>query len=160
MNGSIIMIKDIVIFLLLSFLFFDSSCSYENVKNDVREPLYNYKDIKNKVELIKEQCGALCNVDPSTYQPISKDSEFYYVPIEKEIDCNRLWNSSIFDDDGKFKRPPQRIPEYLLPYYKHHSDLIDIKYHYFDEINDNIWNQTFNEWGKLKYHKFILKSLK
>ena len=154
------MFNKIVIFLILSVLYYNSVCSYGNADRNIKEPSYNYKDIKNKIESIKEQCGALCHVDPSTYRPISNDSKFYYVPIEKQIDCNRLWNSSIFDDDGKFKRPPQRIPEYLLPYYKHHSDLIDIKYHYFDEINDNIWNQTFNKWGKLKYHKFIPKSLK
>ena len=40
-----------------------------------------YEDIKNKIELIKKDCGSLCSIDESTYKPISDDSKFYYVPI-------------------------------------------------------------------------------
>ena len=107
-----------------------------------------YKDIKNKIELIKNECGALCNIDPSTYQPISDESKFYYVPIKKEVNCQKLWNNSIFDEKGKFASPPQKIPKYLRGYFTHNSSIVDIKPLYYDEITENIWNETFNNWGK------------
>ena len=134
---------------VLCLLCLNSGFSHEDHKNVIKGQSKIYEDLKTKVESIKEQCGSLCNIDPSTYQPISEDSKFYYVPIEKAIDCNGLWNSSIFDESGKFKRPPQKLPKYLLQYFKHHSDMVDIKLHYYDEINSNIWNQTFNTWGKM-----------
>ena len=142
----IIMSNIFVSFLIVSVLKLVSP--NENKEKDVKEPLLIYKQLKKNIQIIKEECGGLCNVDPSTYQPISEDSKFYYVPIQKDIDCNRLWNNSIFDESGKFKRPPQRIPKWLLDEFKHHSHLIDIKHHYYDELNHNIWNQTFNKWGK------------
>lgn len=119
----------------------------ENKEKNVKQQLLNYEQLKKNIQIIKEECGSLCNVDHSTYQPISEDSKFYYVPIQKDIDCNRLWNTSIFDESGNFKRPPQRIPKWLLDEFKHHSNLIDIKHHYYDELNHNIWNQTFNKWA-------------
>ena len=142
----IIMSNIFVSFLIVSVLKLVSP--NENKEKDVKEPLLIYKQLKKNIQIIKEECGGLCNVDPSTYQPISEDSKFYYVPIQKDIDCNRLWNNSIFDESGKFQKPPQRIPKWLLDDFKHHSNLIDIKYHYYDELNHNIWNQTFNKWGK------------
>ena len=116
--------------------------------NNVREKLDLYKDLKNNIELIKKECGSLCNIDPSTYQSISDDSKFYYVPIKKEVNCQKLWNSSIFDEKGKFMQAPQKIPKYLRGYFTHNSSLVDIKPFYYDEITDNIWNETFNNWGK------------
>ena len=117
-------------------------------KNDVRQNNKLYKDIKNKIELIKKECGSLCDIDPSTYKPIPDNSKFYYVPIKKEVDCQSLWNNSIFDEKGLFKEAPQTIPKYLRGYFTHNSSLVDIKRFYFDEINDNIWNDTFNNWGR------------
>ena len=137
-----------VSFLIILVLTLDLVLSNENIEHVAKKQLLNYKELKTNIELIKEQCGELCNVDPSAYQPISEDSRFYYIPIQKDINCNRLWNNSIFDENGKFTRPPQRIPKWLLDEFKHHSNLIDIKHHYYDELNHNIWNQTFNKWGK------------
>ena len=109
----------------------------------------NYKLVLSKsVFKWPNSCDQIGLPVESTYQPISEDSKFYYVPIQKAIDCNGLWNNSIFDESGKFKRPPQKIPKWLLDEFKHHSNLIDIKHHYYDELNHNIWNQTFNKWGK------------
>ena len=116
--------------------------------DSVKEQHNLYKDIKKKIELIKKECGTLCNVDPSTYKPISDDSKFYYVPIKKDVDCKALWNNSIFDEKSKFKESPQRIPKYLRGYFTHNSTLVDIKPYYFDEMTDNILNETFNKWGK------------
>ncbi len=121
----------------------------ENKSNKyVRENSNLYKDLKNNIELIKKECGSLCNIDPLTYQSISDDSKFYYVPIKKEVNCQRLWKNSIFDEKGKFTNAPQKIPKYLRGYFTHNSNLVDIKSFYFDEITDNIWNATFNNWGK------------
>ena len=92
--------------------------------------------------------GSLCNIDPSSYQPISDDSKFYYVPIQKNVNCQRLWSNSIFDEKTKFTNAPQKIPKYLRRYFTHNSSLVDIKPFYFDETTDNIWNETFNNWGK------------
>ena len=139
-----------VIYNILCLLCLSSVFSPGKNENYVKGQSNIYKDSKAKIESIKEQCGTLCNIDPSSYQPISEDSNFYYVPIKKDIDCKGLWSSSIFDESGKFKRPPQKIPKWLLDEFKHHSNLIDIKHHYYDELNHNIWNQTFNKWGKLQ----------
>ena len=146
---------NLAIYFVLCLLFLNSVLSHENKENFIKGQSHIYKDIKNKVEAIKEQCGALCKVDVSTYQQISEDSKFYYVPIEKEIDCNGLWNSPIFDESSKFKSPPQKLPKYLIQYFKYHSDMVNIKLDYYDYDNiykyvkDNIRNQTFDEWGKL-----------
>ena len=83
----------------------------------------------------------------STKKPASKDIEFYYAPIKKQVDCNRLWNSSIFDEKSEFDWPVQIIPKYLQEHFSHNG-MVDIKLDYYNKLRDNIWNHTFNEWGK------------
>ena len=61
--------------------------------------LIKYRSIQRNIELIKKECGDLCDMSPSKYNSISKDSKFHYVPIEKKVNCNRLWNTSIFDEN-------------------------------------------------------------
>ena len=85
-------------------------------------------------------------MSPSKYNSVSKDSKFYYVPIEKEVNCNRLWNTSIFDEKNELKEAIQIIPKYLRDYFSH-NNMVDIKLDYYDELKDNIWNETFNKWG-------------
>ena len=136
---------------IIYFLFCTVNANFdvENKKyNNVRKNSDLYKDLKNNIKLIKKECGSLCNIDPSTYKPISDDSKFYYVPIQKKVNCQSLWNNSIFDEKTKFTNAPQKIPKYLRRYFTHNSSLVDIKQFYFDETTDNIWNETFNNWGK------------
>ena len=126
-----------------------ANCDLENENHQSLGEKFNlYEDIKTTIEVIKKKCGSLCNVDVSTYQPISQGSMFYYVPIKKEVNCQKLWNHSIFDEKSKFSNAPQKIPKYLRGYFTHNSSIVDIKPLYFDEITDKIWNKTFNAWGK------------
>ena len=66
--------------------------------NDTSGTSCKYDNLRRKITLIKKECGDLCDTSHPTYVPISEDSKFYYVPIEKQVDCERLWNNSIFDD--------------------------------------------------------------
>ena len=115
-------------------------------QNDTNGKLLKYKNLKTKIKLIKDECGDLCDMSPSKYNSVSKDSKFYYVPIEKEVNCNRLWNTSIFDEKNELKEAIQIIPKYLRDYFSH-NNMVDIKLDYYDELKDNIWNETFNKWG-------------
>ena len=117
-------------------------------ENNTKENFILYKHTRNKIELIRSECGSLCNIDHSLYKPIPDDSKFYYIPIQREVDCQKLWNCSGIDEKSKFKRAPQKIPKYLQGYFTHNSSLVNIKSLYFDEISHGIWNETFNTWGK------------
>ena len=120
-----------------------------NTNENNSKPKFNpYKDIENKIHAIKKQCGSLCEINSSNYEPISEDSRFYYVPIKKDVNCKDLWNSSIFDETTKFKEAIQKLPVYLKQYFSF-NNMVDIKPHYFDEKKTNIWNDTFNTWGKV-----------
>ena len=122
--------------------------------NDTSGTSYKYENLRRKITLIKKECGDLCDTSHPTYVPISEDSEFYYVPIEKQVDCKRLWNNSIFDESSEFDAAIQIIPKYLRAHFSH-NEMVDINYDYYDERKENIWNETFNKWGKLVCGKFL-----
>ena len=127
--------------------------------NHTNGTLYKYKNLRRKVRLIKKNCGELCDTSHPSYVPISEDSKFYYVPIEKEVDCKRLWNNSIFDESSEFDAAIQIIPKYLRDHFSHNG-MVDINYDYYDELKQNIWNETFNKWGKNvsgKFLRFVIK---
>ena len=145
-------------FLPITFFFFHFLSVYHingnQHPNDTSGTLYKYENLRRKITLIKKECGDLCDTSYPRYVPVSEDSKFYYVPIEKQVDCKRLWNNSIFDESSEFDAAIQIIPKYLRDYFSH-NEMVDINYDYYDELKENIWNETFNKWGKYVSGKFL-----
>ena len=121
-------------------------------QNNTTIRLLKYKNIQAKIKRIKKECGNLCDMSSSNYTPISRGNKFYYESIKKHVDCNRLWNNSIFDEKSEFDWAVQIIPKYLQGTFSHNG-MVNIKLDYYDELRDNIWNHTFNKWGKKLYLK-------
>ena len=121
--------------------------------NDTSDTLYKYEKVRRKITLIKKECGVFCDTSYPRYVPVYEDGKFYHVPIKKEVDCKRLWNNSIFDESSDFDAAIQIIPKYLRDYFSH-NEMVDINYDYYDELKENIWNETFNKWGKQVPVKF------
>ena len=137
------------LFILLTSMsaFETNNDSPKESRTNVKAQAKAYKYIKNRISLIKKECGTLCDVDPLLYTPISDENKFYYVPIQKTINCERLWNNSIFDEKSQFRNAIQKIPKYLEKHFSY-DGMVDVKPYYFDENEFNIWNETFNAWGK------------
>ena len=147
----------------ITFIFFHFLSVYyingNQHPNDTSDTSYKYEKLQRKIMLIKKECGDLCDTSYPRYVPVSEDSKFYYVPIEKEVGCERLWNNSIFDESSEFDAAIQIIPKYLRDHYSH-NEMVDINYDYYDELKENIWNETFNKWGKYvsgKFLRFLIK---
>ena len=142
------MIKVFLFCIVHNFLYSLDECFvFGSQSETIAKSEYNpYRDVENKINEIKKQCGKLCEYNSTKYEPILDGSEFYYVPIEKEVNCKALWNSSIFDKSSTLKLTVQKLPVYLRKYFSY-NNIVDIKPYYFDEKTSNIWNQTFNTWG-------------
>ena len=133
------------------------NCSFRKQRSsEAQERLQRYRNLRRKIDLIKEECGDFCDMSPSRYVSTLDDNTFYYVPMKKPIDCNRLWNNSIFDEKSEFDKAIQILPKYLQAQFSH-ENMVDIMPDYYDELSDNIWkiNETFNKWGKKIPSKFV-----
>ena len=129
-----------------------------------------YNTIQKRIEKIKDHCGQLCdieypinltNVDVKAFQIgyQMQGENFYYSFPKKHVSCYALWNNSIFDESSEFDAAIQIIPKYLREYFSH-NEMVDINYDYWDEVKENIWNETFNKWGKYisgKFLRFLIK---
>ena len=142
-----------IIFALIFFVshnfsaFETKGTSDSQYQNNNSGRLLKYKNLQVKIKLIKDECGNLCDMSKATCTTVSKDDKSFYVAIQKQVDCNRLWNNSIFDEKSEFDEAVQIIPKYLQETFSHNG-MVDIKLDYYDELKDNLWNQTFNKWGK------------
>ena len=128
-------------------VFETSLVSANENENNSKTKHHLYKDIENKINAIKQKCGTLCEINTSSYEPLLEDSKTIYRAIKKEVNCKDLWNSSIFDETSNFEQAIQKLPVYLRQHFSY-NNMVDIKPHYYDEKEDNIWNNTFNRWGK------------
>ena len=134
----------------LLYSVFEINCTFRKQhSSEAQERLQRYRNLRRKIDLIKEECGDFCDMSPSRYVSTLDDNTSYYVPMKKPIDCNRLWNNSIFDEKSEFDKAIQIIPKYLQAQFSH-DNMVDIMPDYYDELSDNIWkiNETFNKWGK------------
>ena len=124
-------------------------CANKNEKSGKTQ--YNhYRYIEKKIDLIKQQCGSLCEIHFEHAVPMSDKSLYYYEPIEKDVNCKTLWNSSIFDESSGFKEPIQKLPTYLQKYFSY-NNTVDIKPYYFDQNEIDLRNHTFNTWGMISF---------
>ena len=71
-----------------------------------------YNNLNNRIMNIKKHCGELCETDLTiSKHHITKGQ--YYDHLEVEVNCNGLWNTSIFDESSNFQHAPQKLPSYI-----------------------------------------------
>ena len=106
-----------------------------------------YQNLKRNVISLKQQCGDLCEMKNFTVvKRIS--SENFYDHIEKNINCEGIWNDTMFEELAKFEYPPQRLPKYLQPFFTY-DGLVDIEANYYDNYYETTANHTGNAWGNI-----------
>ena len=137
-----------IVFLFVYLALYELETNFVDAKNrgDIKSDAYIH--LRSKIELIKNDCGLLCDTKTIQQNIKNHDGDVIYVPIKKKVDCMALWNSSEIDRKTEFGEPIQIIPKYLYQYFSHNG-MVSIQPYYFDEVNENIWkwNRTLTESG-------------
>ena len=137
-----------IVFLFVYLALYELETNFVDAKNrgDIKSDTYIH--LRSKIELIKNDCGMLCDTRMIPQNIKNHDGDVIYVPIKKKVDCMALWNSSEIDRKTEFGEPIQIIPKYLYQYFSHNG-MVSIQPYYFDEVNENIWkwNRTLTESG-------------
>ena len=114
-----------------------------SIINSTLHAAYKYLE-KNTISL-KNQCGDLCEMNKFTLvKRISSENLFDH--IEKNINCEGIWNEAMFGDAVRFEYPPQKLPKYLQSFFSY-DGLVDIKPNYYDNYYMMMENHTRNAWG-------------
>ena len=124
----------------------ETNCIDAKKRGDIKSDTYIH--LRSKIELIKNDCGMLCDTKMIRQNIKNHHGDVIYAPIEKKVDCMAIWNNSEIDRKTEFGEPIQIIPKYLYQYFSHNG-MVNIQPYYFDEVNENIWkwNRTVTESG-------------
>ena len=136
----------VYLFVYLALYKLETNCAEAKQRCDVESDTYIH--LHSKIELIKNDCGMLCDTKIKPQNKRNHDGAVVYAQIEKKVDCIALWNNSEIDRKIEFGEPIQMIPKYLYKYFSHNG-MVNIQPYYFDEVNENIWkwNRTVTESG-------------
>ena len=104
-----------------------------------------YKNLKNQIMDIQNQCGELCGSSQS--RSVTKGQ--YYDRLEVDMNCNNLWNTSIFDVPSKFDRAVQKLPSYIKLHFSY-SNKVPIHSYYFDNLVKEQRYEDNANWGNWK----------
>ena len=116
------------------------NCSDEvnsNIRSKYEEvPKYKryYKDLNDTIIQMKEECGDLCephSIDIEKDIPVDKT----FKRLNKSIDCNKLWGSSIFDQNSNAVFPLQKLPKYLTKHFSQNGQVKILPYYLIDTSN-------------------------
>jgi len=66
-----------------------------------------YKNLKNKIQSVKESCGQVCDTT------IHGEQGKYFEVLKKDINCEALFTNPDIDAEAEFEFPPKKIPKYL-----------------------------------------------
>ena len=136
----------VYLFVYLALYKLETNFAEAKQRGDVESDTYIH--LRSKIELIKNDCGMLCDTTMIPQNINDHDGDIIYAPFEKKVDCMALWNNSEIDRKTEFGEPIQIIPKYLYQYFSHNG-MVNIQPYYFDEVNENIWkwNRTVTESG-------------
>ena len=136
----------VYLFAYLALYKLETNFAEAKQRGDVESDTYIH--LRSKIELIKNDCGMLCDTTMIPQNIKDHDGDIIYAPFEKKVDCMALWNNSEIDRKTEFGEPIQVIPKYLYQYFSHYGR-VNIQPYYFDEVNENIWkwNRTVTESG-------------
>ena len=96
--------------------------------------IFNYKDLNDTVIQMKEECGDLCvphSIDIEKDIPVDKT----FKRLNKSVNCNKLWGSSIFDQNTNVEFPLQKLPKYLTNYFSQNGQVRILPYYLIDTSN-------------------------
>ncbi len=144
-----------------------------SVKNDFVFAPLEVPRLRRDLELIKEDCGDVCDTSEKKYGPMGK----YYQIIKKNFECQTLIDSPMFDklatEEAMVKdfkngyRPParQEIPEDIVDLYTYHGR-VPILHLYMDNSDwtaeaspDQFWSQELIEEMRLRFREDKLAGL-
>ena len=112
------------------------------------------ENLKNTLASVKKSCGEICD------QSIKGQPGKYFDSIKKQVNCDALFNNPDIDDPSQFKKPPRKIPDWLLKDFSY-SGKVQIKYEgpltstntvstYYDDskgtYHTSHWNETVFSW--------------
>ena len=80
-----------------------------------------YDNLKKTIASVKKSCGEICD------QSIKGEPGKYFDSIKKKVNCDDLFNNPDIDDPSQFKKPPMKIPDWLLNDYSY-SGKVAIEY--------------------------------
>ena len=112
-----------------------------------------YSKFHETILQMKRECGDLCEptfIDIANDIPDGKT----FKKLEKSINCNNLWNDSIFDQPNEFDEPLQILPKYLRDHFSRNGR-VKISPHYLVDTTKE--DDQFIKWGKLILY-FYFKS--
>ena len=116
------------------------NCSDEvnsNIKTKHAEVTRNqryYKDLNDTIIQMKEECGDLCephSIDIEKDIPVDKT----FKRLNKSINCNKLWGSSIFDQNTNVVFLLQKLPKYLTNHFSQNGQVRILPYYLIDTSN-------------------------
>ena len=93
-----------------------------------------FKDLNDTIIQMKKECGDLC--EPHSID-IEKDipDDKTFKRLNKSIDCNKLWVSSIFDQNSNAVFPLQKLPKYLTTHFSQNGQVKILPYYLIDTNN-------------------------
>ena len=104
----------------------------------------NYRKLHDTILQMKKECGDLCEPD---FIDIEKDipDDKTFKRLKKSINCDNLWNDSIFDQSNDFDVPLQILPKYLRNYFTQNGR-VKISPHYL--VDTSKGDDQFRKWGE------------
>ena len=144
-----------------------------DVKNNGDECIADHSSVDNnhneyileQVTKLKYHCGELCDIGHSSEYNNTKFADelrrkhpngslvFHFQ--KKHVNCNALWNTSMFEEPTRFKHPPIDIPKPLKTHFSYNNQ-IPIESYYLNDNEQRTKDTTKSTLGILNV---ILKNL-